>query len=326
MYTYIQSRFYRSPEVILGSEYGLGIDMWSFGCILAELLTGYPIFPGENEQEQLACIMEIFGPPPRDIIEKCTRRKLFFDSALKPRVTVSSKGRRRRASSKSLSMAIKCDDEAFLDFISQCLRWDPDRRLRPDQAASHPFITNEPMRRTMERPRVRTGAAGPNAPVATGGIPSPIKRVPIPSAPASMPSSSTQTPGKDTRARPLPDTPSTALRNGTAARPQQSDSTAKGSPVKPLMGGAAASMAVRRQSGMMGPGGNTFSASQVPSSAAMTGSKRASNGILLQHQQGYGAPGSTLVPRVGGGRVGSNVDMAGAAARESMGVMSGRPR
>ena len=57
VYTYIQSRFYRSPEVILGMTYGMPIDMWSVGCILAELLTGYPIFPGENEQEQLACIM-----------------------------------------------------------------------------------------------------------------------------------------------------------------------------------------------------------------------------------------------------------------------------
>ena len=64
VYTYIQSRFYRSPEVILGLPYGTPIDMWSFGCILAELYTGYPIFPGENEQEQLLCIMEICGRPP----------------------------------------------------------------------------------------------------------------------------------------------------------------------------------------------------------------------------------------------------------------------
>jgi serine/threonine protein kinase len=48
VYTYIQSRFYRSPEVILGTSYGMPIDMWSVGCILAELYTGYPIFPGEN--------------------------------------------------------------------------------------------------------------------------------------------------------------------------------------------------------------------------------------------------------------------------------------
>jgi len=59
VYTYIQSRFYRSPEVILGIPYNMSIDMWSLGCILAELYTGYPLFPGENEVEQLACIMEV---------------------------------------------------------------------------------------------------------------------------------------------------------------------------------------------------------------------------------------------------------------------------
>lgn len=207
VYTYIQSRFYRSPEVILGSEYGLGIDMWSIGCILAELYTGYPIFPGENEQEQLACIMEIFGPPSREIIEKCTRRKLFFDSALKPRVTVSSKGRRRRPSSKTLSGALKCDDEAFLDFLVQCLRWDPDKRLRPDQALSHPFITNEPMRR--ERPRVKT-AASTNGTVTTGGTSaSPIKRIPIANSAITNTSASSATTVNHTpiRSRPLPETP-----------------------------------------------------------------------------------------------------------------------
>ena len=46
VYTYIQSRFYRAPEVILGLPYGTPIDMWSMGCILAELFTGYPLFPG----------------------------------------------------------------------------------------------------------------------------------------------------------------------------------------------------------------------------------------------------------------------------------------
>lgn len=143
VYTYIQSRFYRSPEVILGMTYGMPIDMWSVGCILAELYTGVPIFPGENEQEQLACIMEVFGPPEKHLIEKSTRKKLFFDSQGKPRLNVSSKGRRRRPSSKTLQQALKCDDEAFLDFIARCLRWDPERRLRPEDAIKHEFITGQ---------------------------------------------------------------------------------------------------------------------------------------------------------------------------------------
>lgn len=64
--------------MILGIPYGKPIDMWSFGCILAELYTGTPLFPGENENEQLCCIMEVFGPPPKKMIEQSTRRKQFF--------------------------------------------------------------------------------------------------------------------------------------------------------------------------------------------------------------------------------------------------------
>ena len=46
MYTYVQSRFYRSPEVLLGLPYDMSVDMWSFACIVAELYMGYPLFPG----------------------------------------------------------------------------------------------------------------------------------------------------------------------------------------------------------------------------------------------------------------------------------------
>ena len=196
VYTYIQSRFYRSPEVILGMTYGLPIDMWSLGCILAELFTGYPIFPGENEQEQLACIMEVFGPPEKHLIEKSTRKKLFFDSLGKPRMTVSSKGRRRRPSSKSLQQALKCDDESFLDFLGRCLRWDPDRRLQPDEAIHHEFITGI---KPFTRARTLTSTANN----------SPIKRF-----------SSVQTPGGGGGGgtRPLPEPPTTSFKNGAAVR------------------------------------------------------------------------------------------------------------
>ncbi|KAG1462134.1 hypothetical protein G6F55_003144 [Rhizopus delemar] len=70
VYSYIQSRFYRAPEVILGMEYGLPIDMWSTGCILAELYTGRPLFPGENELDQLACIMQLLGVPNKKSFKK----------------------------------------------------------------------------------------------------------------------------------------------------------------------------------------------------------------------------------------------------------------
>jgi len=202
VYTYIQSRFYRSPEVILGMTYGMPIDMWSLGCILAELYTGVPIFPGENEQEQLACIMEVFGPPEKHLIEKSTRKKLFFDSMGKPRLTVSSKGRRRRPSSKTLQQVLKCDDEPFLDFISRCLRWDPDRRIKPEEAIRHEFITGQ-----------KTSVPVPRSAMTREG--SPIKR-----------NNTISTP------RPLPEPPG-GFKGTGSLRPSHGSSMTSISPLKP---------------------------------------------------------------------------------------------
>lgn len=141
IYTYIQSRFYRSPEVILGLPYDISIDMWSFGCILVELYTGYPLFPGENEAEQIQCIMEILGPPPRRVIQVCTRKKAFFDDKGKPLITPNSRGKIRKPGSKDLVAATRCTDPHFISFLKKCLRWDPKVRMTPDKALEHPWIT-----------------------------------------------------------------------------------------------------------------------------------------------------------------------------------------
>lgn len=110
------------------------------GCILAELYTGYPIFPGENEVEQLACIMEILGVPPEDLINTATRKRLFFDARCSPRCVTNSKGKKRRPGSKSLAQALRCNDALFNDFISRCLEWDPKKRMTPDEAVTHEWL------------------------------------------------------------------------------------------------------------------------------------------------------------------------------------------
>ncbi|RCH92665.1 hypothetical protein CU098_005640 [Rhizopus stolonifer] len=115
--------------------------MWSLGCIIAELYTGVPIFPGENEQEQLACIMEIMGVPDQELIQQSERRHLFFDRRGEPRVVTNSRGKRRKAGTKTLSQALRCNDALFLDFIQQCLQWDPSKRLSPEQAFQHEWIS-----------------------------------------------------------------------------------------------------------------------------------------------------------------------------------------
>ena len=222
------------------------------------------MFPGENEQEQLACIMEIFGPPEKHLIEKSSRKKLFFDSMGKPRVTVSSKGRRRRPSSKTLSMAIKCDDEAFLDFLSQCLRWDPEKRLKPDAALQHEFTTG------VKRPTVPPGArpTGRVYTTITGGpsasSASPMKRYANGSTASGPATSSSGMAGAPRRepsgsVRPLPDPPPAGLRIG--GRPPVSSS-----PIKPAGGGGRSGPAPssdRRHSSVAGgPGGAGGSAAQ----------------------------------------------------------------
>lgn len=110
-------------------------------CILAELYTGYPLFPGENETEQIACIMEIMGPPPKRLVQECTRKKAFFDATGKPLVVPNSRGKIRQPGSKDLAMATKCSDAAFLSFLRRCLRWDPKVRMTPEKAFEHPWIT-----------------------------------------------------------------------------------------------------------------------------------------------------------------------------------------
>ncbi|CAF4466366.1 unnamed protein product [Rotaria sp. Silwood2] len=160
IYTYIQSRFYRAPEIILGIPYTPAIDMWSFGCILVELFTGmlisvieinfdqldcdklscYPIFPGENEQEQLAMIMEVIDLPPNHVLEQGTRKKLFFDSKGVPR-TVSTKSlKKRRPASRPLGQILRTTDNNFIDFIRRCFEWDPVERLTPEEGLRHPWI------------------------------------------------------------------------------------------------------------------------------------------------------------------------------------------
>uniref|UniRef100_A0AAV1TRB2 Protein kinase domain-containing protein n=1 Tax=Peronospora matthiolae TaxID=2874970 RepID=A0AAV1TRB2_9STRA len=148
--TYIQSRFYRSPEVLLGRVCSEAIDMWSLACILVELLTGHPIFAGENEREQFDCIVEVLGVPPVDMVLQAKRRLNFFDEVANPadvesaacvlKPFVNSRGRRRIPGSRSLASVVMTDDSEFLLFLAKCFVWDPSQRLTAEQALEEPWM------------------------------------------------------------------------------------------------------------------------------------------------------------------------------------------
>ena len=62
----------------MGIPYDSKIDMWSLACILVELYTGVPLFPGDTEQQQMALMMSTLGPPDEQLLTKAARRSVFF--------------------------------------------------------------------------------------------------------------------------------------------------------------------------------------------------------------------------------------------------------
>jgi dual specificity tyrosine-phosphorylation-regulated kinase 2/3/4 len=143
-YTYIQSRYYRAPEIMLGIRYTPAIDMWSLGCVLYELLVGLPLFIGEDEKDQMNCIIEVKGLPPRSMIVMASRRDIFFDDDYKPRQTTNTRNKVRQVSSKRLERLMHPDGERtdFVDFVDRCLEWKPEKRMTPMEAFEHKWITD----------------------------------------------------------------------------------------------------------------------------------------------------------------------------------------
>ena len=66
--TYLQSRYYRAPEIILGLPFNERIDMWSLGCVAAELFLGWPLYPGASEYDQIRYICQTHGHPPEHML------------------------------------------------------------------------------------------------------------------------------------------------------------------------------------------------------------------------------------------------------------------
>ncbi|KAI9797267.1 MAG: dual specificity protein kinase yak1 [Piccolia ochrophora] len=177
VYTYIQSRFYRSPEVLLGLPYSSAIDMWSLGCIVVELFLGLPLFPGSSEYNQVSRITEMLGLPPTWMLEMGKQSGEFFEKThdefgrrnyrLKSMEQYAREHNTKEQPSKKYFQATTLPDIirsyamprknmkqaeidremnnriAFIDFVRGLLNINPLERWSPQQAKLHPFITQQ---------------------------------------------------------------------------------------------------------------------------------------------------------------------------------------
>lgn len=138
--TYMQSRYYRSPEILLCAPYSYPIDMWSLGCLVAEMSTGRPLFPGESERDQVMWIAAALGEPRLEVAKRGKKASVYFEESGELLVYTNSKGKRREPGSLPLSRLLPEAPPDLLSFISSCLQWEPSARMTASQALQHPFL------------------------------------------------------------------------------------------------------------------------------------------------------------------------------------------
>ncbi|CAB9516777.1 Mitogen-activated protein kinase HOG1 (Fragment) [Seminavis robusta] len=126
--SYICSRYYRAPELIFGStDYTTAIDIWSQGCVGAELLLAQPLFPGDSGVDQLVEIIKVLGTPTKEEIRSMNSNYIEFKF---PQI----KGCQWKKIFRN-----KTPEEA-MDFIAATLAYTPSKRLKPLEGCAHTFF------------------------------------------------------------------------------------------------------------------------------------------------------------------------------------------
>ncbi|KZV71521.1 Pkinase-domain-containing protein [Peniophora sp. CONT] len=131
MTEYVATRWYRAPEIMLAfRRYDTAIDVWSIGCILAELLLGKPMFKGKDYVDQLNKILDFVGTPSDEVL-----KRIASDKA---RAYVRTLPIRKK---QPLNKVIPNADPQALDLLEKLLAFDPAARLTVEQAIAHPWLS-----------------------------------------------------------------------------------------------------------------------------------------------------------------------------------------
>ena len=131
---YVATRWYRAPEVLLGApRYTAGVDLWSAGCILGELLSGRPLFPGASTMDQLARIVAVTGRPDAAGVAALGSP---FAAAMVDGLPRGGGG----AAARPLEALLPGAPPDGLDLLRKLLRFDPRARLSAEAALAHPYV------------------------------------------------------------------------------------------------------------------------------------------------------------------------------------------
>eukprot|EP00898_Chlorokybus_atmophyticus_P005989 jgi/Chlat1/6391/Chrsp44S05846 len=143
--SYVQSRSYRAPEVILGLPYGPKIDVWSLGCILAELCSGNVLFQNDSLGTLLARVEGILGPFEPSLLEKGRFVHKYFTKNYQLFERSEETGQYELLVPKrsSLRHRLPCGDNLFVDFVQTLLTVNPDTRPSAAQALQHSWLSHE---------------------------------------------------------------------------------------------------------------------------------------------------------------------------------------
>ncbi|KAF4550916.1 Serine/threonine-protein kinase ppk23-like protein [Elsinoe fawcettii] len=136
--TLVVTLWYRSPELLLGArEYNEAVDMWSLGCVFAELLTREPVLPGRNEVDQLAKIFELVGLPT----EKSWSGWRRLPNARTIKTPSSSSKEKERGKLRSMFGSLT---KAGRNLLEDLLLLDPSKRLTVEEVLDHEYFTEDP--------------------------------------------------------------------------------------------------------------------------------------------------------------------------------------